>query len=365
MPRLPALVPLLTLLLASCFSSPSGESGRKPPTLVAVSPSDFLGDVPCADAAGALRRYVVRLVDHGTPEEPRSFELPASVIAGPGGYQPVSCTQAAVFGHVAPGHKYSAIVEGYDRTDLQALGPGSPVLVDAAGNHVPPRWTTRCGRDEAGAPIAGAVVSALYLTRFVRGCEPLTSTQPAADSAISLSVSEIAGSPGCGSGPGQIERFEARYSGNVASTQTAACGETLLFGPLVAGAPYAFELLAFEAGAALPSLGTTCFRIALAGSTTAAQCDPLRSAGALEIDVQALLSPAGCGPGEELASVTATIGETTQSGCGVLRFNELEPGAVAFTLTSLRPDGAPGPTAACTGTVQPGLVAAADCTLSE
>jgi hypothetical protein len=362
MPRPSALVPFLALLLASCFSSPGGESRRRPPTLIAVSPDDFLGDVPCADASGALRRYVVRLFDHGTAEEPLSFELPAAVI-GPPPYQPVPCTQTAVFGHVVPTHKYSAIVEAYDRVDLHALGPGSSVLVDGAGNHVPPRWATRCGRDEAGNATQGAVVSAQYAIRFVRGCEPLTSTEPAADSAITLSVSEIAGAPGCGSGPDQIERFEARYSGNLASTQTAACGQSVVFAPLLGGAPYAFELLAFEAGATTPSLGTTCFRVALAGATVSAQCDPLRGVGALEIDVDALLGPASCGTGAEIASVTAWLGDDSATGCGILRFNKLAPGAYAFNLSSARWDDTPGPGAVCSGTVEPGLVTRATCTL--
>jgi hypothetical protein len=362
MPRPPALVLLMALPLASCFSGPGGESRRPPPTLVAVAPGDFLGDVPCADAPGALRRYVVRLFDHGTQEEPRSFELPAGVVPGPGGYQPVPCTQTAVFGHVAPTHKYSAIVEAYDRTDLSALGPGSPVLVDAAGKHVPPRWTTRCGRDEGGNPVLGAVVSAQYVTRFVRGCEPLASTQPAAESAITLSVSEIAGAAGCGSGPGQIERFEVRYTANLESTQTAACGETITFAPLLAGAPYGFELLAFEADQTTPSYGTTCFRIALAGATVPAQCDPLRSVGALEVDVEVLLGSTGCGVGSEIASASAAIGDQTATGCTVLRFEGLAPGPYSFDLTSTRTDGTPGPGAVCTALVEPGLVARAECT---
>jgi hypothetical protein len=312
----------------------------------------------------------VRLFDHGTAEEPQSFDLPASVVPAPGGgYQPVPCSQTAVFGHVSPPHKYSALVEAYDRTDLRALAAGSSILVDGSGKYVPPRWTTRCGRDEAGNPITGAVVSAQYVTRFVRGCEPLATTGPETDTAITLSVSDVEGATGCGSGAGQIERFAARLQGNLASTQEAACGETIVFAPLTAGAPYSFELLAFEGGQTEPSLGTTCFRIALGGATVSADCDPLRSEGALEVDVDELIDAwgASCGAGGALQSITATIsptpdGVTPINGCSDLRFDALPPGPYTLNVTSSRWDETPGPGAVCSGSVDPGLVSRASCT---
>jgi hypothetical protein len=327
-----------------------------------VAPADFLGSVPCANAPGALQSYVVRLFDHGTQEEPLGFELPPAVVPGPSGIGPVPCTQIAVFGHVVPQHRYSAIVEAYDRTDLRAISPSSAVLVDGSGAYVPPRWTTRCGRDEAGNAIDGAVVSASFVTRFVRGCEPLSTSGPATETGITVSVSDIAGAPGCGSGADQIERFRVRPSANPTAVQEAACGETITFSPLVGGTPYLFDLVAFEGGEVTPSFGTTCFRIALEGATVPASCDPLATEGALEIDVDDLLEAWGlsCGPGD-LSSVTATLGQETITGCSTMRFSELAPGSYSVSVASERSDQTPGPGALCDAEVEPGLVARATC----
>lgn len=361
------LILLAACPAAGCVSSPGGEATRRIPTLVAVAPEDFSGDVPCLDAPGAMQSYVVRLFDHGTAEEPLAFELPASVILEGTSYRPVSCQQPAVFGHVVPGHKYSAIVEAYDRSDLVALAAGSPVLVDANGDYVAPRWTTRCGRTADGAPADGAVVSAFAVTRFVRGCEPLATTAPATETAISLSLTGLASPDECGNALEQIERFSVRQTSDPATVQEAPCGGSVVFSGLEPGAPYAFELTTFASGATTPNRGTTCFRVALQGATVPAACDPLSTVGTLEIDLGELLSSwgAGCGPGGDIQSITATLGDqmsTVACSTGALRFDELAPGAYSVGVTSSQFGDTPGPGAVCSGEVTPGLVARASCT---
>lgn len=367
MARDPALVLLAAALSSACFTSPGSDSAPEPPTLVGVAPQDFLGPVPCTDAAGGLRTYVTRLFDHGTAEEPMSFELPAGVVQGASGsHVPVPCTQIAVFGHVVPGHRYSAIVEAYDRTDLRALAPGESLLLDPSGNFVEPRWTTRCGRDEAGNPGTGSVISAAFVTRFVRGCEPLATSGPPTPTAITVSVTDVPDAPGCGSATGQVERFRARPAGNPAAEQEAACGEIITFSDLVGGQGYEFDLLAFEGGEVVPTWGTTCFRSALDGATVPADCIPLSTEGALEVDVDALLAAWGttCGGPSGLSSVTATLGTESLSACGgTLRFSNLSPGPASVAVTTEQADQTPGPGALCSGTVEPGIVADATCTV--
>jgi hypothetical protein len=193
----------------------------------------------------------------------------------------------------------------------------------------------------------------------VRGCEPIDTGAPPTDTAISVDVTAISGVPGCGSGVDQVERFQVRRKGSADPMQEAACGELITFGSLQAGAQYHFELLAFEGGQTAPRWGTTCFRIALDGATVPAACGALAENGVLEIDLEALLEAAklSCGPTEPLKSLTATLGEITESSCSALRF-EKAPGAYSVLVTA----DPPGPTSTCTGDVVPGWVTRASCT---
>jgi hypothetical protein len=363
----------LGLVLAAgtsgCVSGAGGDAPRRPPTLVGVSVKDFQGAVPCVDVPGALRSYVVRLFDHGTEEQPQNFELPASVVdvQATGVYRPVRCEDTAVFGHVVPGHRYSAIVEAYDATNLVAQGPGSPLLEDpVTGQYVAPRWTTRCGRDADGNPINGAVTAAQFVTRFVRGCEPL-SVDGAGETALTVGLDGLGA---CGTEPGEIERFSVRMAADPLSKQEAACGDRVAFSNLTAGASYFFELLAFESWELFPTWGTSCFRTALAGVTLAAACDELGSRGALEISQQKLLSTwgASCGTATAgIATLRATLSppgteqQILSCGAGPVRFGDLEPGVYQVDIASERGDGSPGPAAICDATVEPGLVTQAKC----
>jgi hypothetical protein len=356
---------LLAALLAGCGTSPVG-TGIDLPTIVAVSAEDFRGAVPCETAPGAMRSFVATLTDLGTTEEPVTFSLPSSVVRSDalgGRFAPIACQQAAGFSFVVPGHRYSAEIEAYDRTDLVALGPGSRVLVDpASGNYVPPRWTTSCGT-KSDVPGEGPVTAALYRTRYVRGCGPLQEAF-GTETAIRIDTTNAAG-PECGSGPGEVESFEATLL-ETGAVQSGACGEAILFGGLDGAETYHFELFGYEAGKLLPTWGTSCFRTALSGAIVDAGCGSLLASGSMEVETTGVVASLGesCGPGD-IVSVAGDIiatGNPKSVPCGAtIRFDGLEPMSYAVHVTTRRADGSEGPTAICDAVVVPGIARRATC----
>ncbi len=361
----PRPITLLAALLVGCGTSPVG-TGIDLPTVVAVSAEDFRGEVPCSNAPGAMRSFVATLTDLGTKEEPTSFSLPSSVVRSDalgGRFAPVSCLQAAGFSFVVPGHRYSAEVEAYDRTDLVALGPGSRVLVDpASGNYVPPRWTTHCGTN-SDVPGQGPVVAAIYRTRYVRGCGPLSEAY-STETAIRIQTDNASGPP-CGSDPGQVERFEATLV-ETGAVQTADCGEAIVFGGLEGSQTYHFELFGYEAGELFPTWGTSCFRTAQSGAIVDAGCGTLLASGSMEVETAAVIASLGesCGPGA-IVSVAGDIiatGNPTSVPCGAtIRFDGLEPKSYGVHVSTLKSDGSAGPKAICDAIVVPGIARRANC----
>src|SRR5690606_17656271 len=69
-----------------------------------------------------------------------AFTLPSSRV--------ISCNSAVSFVSVQAGRRYMATVAAFDRSDIRALNPGSPIIVDSAGKSVIPRWTTTCWGDD-------------------------------------------------------------------------------------------------------------------------------------------------------------------------------------------------------------------------
>lgn len=170
-----------------CSSSSSDSTTLPHPTIVEVSPREFSSPPACDEGEGSLRRYVATLVDV-TPTvsgAPLDFRLPSSALqveaAGSVHYEPIPCRLAVDFGWVVDGHRYRTELLGFDRTDLELLEPGLPIVIDAATRAiVPPRWKAQCGVDrepegsEGGAtsnPPLRAVQAEAELTRTVRFCE--------------------------------------------------------------------------------------------------------------------------------------------------------------------------------------------------
>ena len=264
-------VAALGFVALGCSSSRGGK-GNDNPTLVAVEPESFLGDVPCLSGPGAMRRYVATLEDvtpdlGGAGAGFGSFVLPSS--------PPVSCTVPVAFGFVVPEHRYVADIQGYDRADLVPLAAGSPVMLStASGELVEPRWTTSCGRQDQGTDTA--VIAFRRVTIFVRACDPLTDhLEGGSPTGITVSLDAALGELGCGPEPGAVDRFQVTLDGSEAAPAEASCGEAVSFDEVTAGTTYTFTVLAFEAGAEAATWETTCYRTAELGATVSAYCDPL------------------------------------------------------------------------------------------
>ncbi|HTQ05660.1 MAG TPA: hypothetical protein VMI54_17480, partial [Polyangiaceae bacterium] len=176
------LAPGLAGLVGACSQTTPAVAGVYHPTQIGVTPSDFLGNVPCATTDGALRSYVATVFDveyqpDGAPvtsddvakgdaivttgDDYTAIDVPTPTCAGdatPGpqpratvGFAlpssaPTDCQSTVAFSRVIDGHRYRAEVDGYDRADLVPLTPGAPILVDpTTGARVDPTWQWSCG----------------------------------------------------------------------------------------------------------------------------------------------------------------------------------------------------------------------------
>ena len=267
-----APIAVVACLVALACSDSRGSGSSDNPTLVAVEPEAFLGDVPCLSSPGAMRRYVVTLEDvtgdlGGEEADFDTFVLPSS--------PPVSCEVPVAFGFVIPEHRYVADIQGYDRTDLVPLAAGSPVMLSAdSGEVVEPRWTTSCGRQNQGTDTA--VIAFERVTIPVRACEPLVDhLEGGSPTGVTVSLADALADLECGSEPGTVDRFEVALNGSEDAPLEASCGDTVTFEALTAEATYTFTVTAFEADAATAAWETTCYRTAELGAVVPAYCDPL------------------------------------------------------------------------------------------
>ncbi|MCA9633709.1 MAG: hypothetical protein KC766_38925, partial [Myxococcales bacterium] len=195
--RLSALACALVggLTAAGCFDTGSSVAGKSAPTLVGVDPADFLGDLPCVDAEGAPRTYVVTL--HGEDPEadastPQAFDHPSS--------PPASCSRIVTFGYVIPGNRYTAEIDVYETDQLTPLASGSRVMLDANGNRVSKSWSTQCGVEHDGNG-ARPAISVSYRTVYVKPCDALTdlrTTKPS--TGIDVDLVALRGEKTCSSG---------------------------------------------------------------------------------------------------------------------------------------------------------------------
>jgi hypothetical protein len=373
---------LSTLALAIAASFVAGcEEEEVPvvriyhPTLVQVSPVEFLGGVPCVEAPGAMRSYVATVYDTG-PDAPdgeggsdgaSEFALPSSTVAhgdvdgdGKPDATPTPCTQSVGFSRIIQGHRYWAKIEGYDRDDLVALAPGTSILYDpATSERVEPRWISTCSKQNPIIAYSG-------VARTIGTCTPLDDASPGTESLIEVSLDGALDGLECGNEPGTVERFDVVPPGE--ATLSASCGDSVTFGaPAGAGTTFEFPLRAFEASASEPSWGTTCVARVLAGVTTTATCLPLVSGGTLEVEPADALAALGleCGDAsfEEL-TVEMTDGEPdtrhvdAATCASPIQFRG-RAGGPATARATVR--GASVGTALCTGTVVAGDTVRALC----
>jgi hypothetical protein len=309
----------LGLSLAGCFGDDSGDSTSIQPTLIAVQPDDFLGNVPCSPDPGALQSYIATFYDVESAGEAPAFGSGIPLFSSP----PVDCRRSVGTQNVTDAHHYAVEIHAFDRPAcdrdaeegcIQALIPGTPIAADVSGNVVDPRWTTACGRGDRQA-----VLPVDFTTVYIHDCEPLVLDPATTTSAIRLAVDGTLGALACGSEPDSVDHFTVIPEEPTLVPQTAVCGDVLEFAASSSGREYAFRVEAYEPSAATPRWASSCRATAVAGAQVSATCSPLTSQGAILLEVPALLGSScgddgtvACECGADFASVAVTLPESLQ-----------------------------------------------------
>lgn len=392
--------------------------------------SDFLGDVPCSTAPGAMRSYVVTLVDRtasdicgdglcvapetaeacgrdcaenapcgdgactGQGEDPETaetcpadcggtipaqFTLPSSI--------PVSCSQGVRFDNVAPGHRYSVQIDGYEAfpdelgpagwadpsTRFTALRSGSRHMVNAAGEPVTPRWAGACGEGEQERALVLATGTSVVLA-----CDPLVDTASTpAQTAVAVDPKSALGTLGCkGSDePGElaVASFDIVPQNGLPGVLGLPCGNapvTQVYSgdKLVPGETVDFFVAARAEEGGDVVWGATCSAFVEAGLTVNAACVPLSDRGSVRVDMAAVLQASGFACGGDFASydVELTGADAAVKETGVpcekpLSLGPLLPGDYDLQLAVRVDGGIELFSAACKATVEPGRTAVAEC----
>lgn len=384
--RCPSLARLLGLLggmgaCAGCSEEGTPLVGVYHPTLIQVSPDEFLGDIPCVAAPGAMQTYVATVFDVEFDENGLPVEDADGGAGNEGGFAlpssgPVSCKNAVAFARVVESHRYRAEIQGYEQGGLVALGAdgggtlGVPILVDpSTGERVEPRWLFSCG-DEQPEPAVG------FLSRTVRDCRLLSdsSTEPPGPANVRVDLKAALGELACGSSSGTVHHFEVSDGEHLVS---ALCIETALLADVSPHGRLGFEVRAYEAGNPEPRWASTCTADPVRGLTVAASCSTLSSEGALDIDPALALAALGSDcvtlgmlPAELELSLVNAAGEVVGSpryvaaeSCGrPTRFAGLTTGP-ALVRGRLLGGGNELGRVSCRGSVAPGTGTTAACAL--
>ncbi len=372
-------------LAASCSQDSITVPDIVHPTLVEVSPTDFLGSVACIDATGAMRSYVATFFDLGVEDDATDggAGAPGDAASGAGGQGgdggesgapagalgtargtpiantgPASCTTAIGYGKVTPGHRYRAEILGFDRDGLELSTTDSPVatpeVIDAVTRKpVAARWRASCG----------PATSREAVIRQLGNCSPLTGSDPDALGEVFVSLDAARGSLACGSRPGEIEHYEVT---GPSGTVSAACDDEVRFMGVTPGRTLVLAVAAFEAGNSTPAWGTTCLAEPPPGVPIMASCQSLTDRGALEVDPAAASAALGVSCTELGALDLSLEGGPTQSvrpgSCGALvAFGGLERGEQNVLAKPFPAPTSGATTARCSGSVIPGQRVLASC----
>jgi hypothetical protein len=267
----------VALASLACGESRLLDQPTEQDTRIRLVPDSFRGNVPCsAGTPGALQTYVVTF-----REVLPSADQPAAGLYN-GTSAPAPCDRAVLL-NALPGHLYVADIYGFDR-----VLTGSEVPIEEA------RWTATCGhngvRPDAGLggptlAVYGAIVPMDDCTTFSGPGNIRTGTQLLVDQASAL------GALRCGSGPGQVSRFEGVLAGTRVS---ALCGEPLAFELPSTTERYTIDLTAFEAASpSTPPMGDPLDASLPASQTdAAADAAPPGASGALDAGLPAAPGPA-------------------------------------------------------------------------
>lgn len=350
-----------------------------------VVPGAFLGTVPCSNAEGALRSYVVTLVDVTTPHQPFTF---ASSL-------PTPCSQEVRFDDVIAGHAYAAEIDGYalDADEICPIGcvvdgnqvpdanlSGTRHMQDLAGNQVEPRWITACGEgDQDPTIVENAGITALD------GCDALEDTladPPTA--AVLVDPMSTLGQIKCASdGVTGVAAFDVYSQDGLGNVFNVPCladeSVTLTFGKdagLIAGEVLRFRIEAHAQVDAEPAWGAECLAGVVAGLTTTASCGLLSDKGSIALGADDVLGVFGVACSGEIGPYDVVLKggpdgdpidpiEKTGIACtSSIGFAPLPPGGYGLGITLHDTSSEPLFCAICTTEVLIGGVASPACTTS-
>lgn len=376
----------LLIAFAGCSSSATTTLPVTHPTMIAVEPEDFLGNVPCSANAPGLKTYVATIFDlnqtyggyggeGGEAGDGSSAGAQASNAGGAGPQQfqlpsssPTPCLAGVGFGYVVPGRHYRVEIDGYDTADLGPRASGARQMVSPAPTSatdvkplIAPRWSASCER---------AIAVELTIIRADR-CRPFESTAGVTTGALRVPVGSLLGDLSCGSEPGQVDELEVTVdTGNGSPrTQSVACSSdaAAMFDQLPAGAHVTGYVTAHSAGGdpALPLAGATCGANILADASVDAECSPLSQLGTLRVDLAGALGllSLSCSA-SDVTDVRVEAAGATQSFAPPACLQPFDHGFAAgpavVTVTAVNGDAELG-SLTCHADVAPGKLVSATC----
>ncbi len=382
-PRLASLLVGFGLLAyVGCSSSGATTTSVTHPTMVEVSPEDFLGDVPCGNGSG-LKRYVATLFDTNYVVEGGAGGAAAEDMAAGGALtgdfqlpssQPIACGTAVGFGLVVAGRHYRVEVDGYDTDDLAPRALGSreqvspaPAKLEPTQPLATPRWTAQC---DGAVAVGSTIVRADHCATF----QPL---QPDAPGGVRIALGALLGGLSCGDQPGQVDHFSVRLATGRELTDIACAADAeAVFSSIAPRSRVSATVSAFSADGTEAFAGTTCDAVTLPDASVDADCTLLSQVGTLRVDLKSALGQLDLTCDAKFISVVEVNVPDEKAprrfappDCLQPFEHGFAPGDAVVTVTAFTLSGAGGTDGAasaskaltCGAKVQPGQLALAEC----
>jgi hypothetical protein len=373
------LVGLGLLVYAGCSSSSATSVAVSHPTMIEVTPENFLGNVPCSEGPG-LKRYVATLFDtnyvaQGGASSVDETVTDAAAGAGPDVQLPSSlptpCLAGVGFGLVVAGHHYDVKIDGYDTDDLAPRALGSRQMVSPAPTDntatplATPRWSAHC---EDAIALDSTIVRADH-------CTPFTVADESALGSVRIALGPLLDGLRCGDQDGEVDHFDVSLTVGTATPIVQAIPCDAKAEALFTGLPPRSRVSAYVTALSAvtlsdPFAGTTCDAITVAESSVDAQCTRLSQVGTLRVDLRAALELVNLTCDDHsVSTVTVTINAPGEDkdlslpppDCLQPLTHGFVPGPASVTVVALGVDGMEH-SVNCAAAVAPGQLALAECT---
>ena len=227
---------LVSSLLASsaCSSSSDTTSDDPPTTALSVDMTRWQQDLRCNLSDGAWKTSVTTIQDLDAPTG--SPDAPSSPIT--------PCQYDPIFESIIDGHRYSALIEAYDRDDIEPLAVGSRyMVVSGTQDIVPVRWVSSCGalRNTHGysqlpqasenyviteAGIIGYLNRVIDFQNCIEMSEVTPSTYP---TGVVVTPSAVLSGFRCKSAGGGVSEYTATLGSGTLPPATFSCGSEVSF----------------------------------------------------------------------------------------------------------------------------------------